>query len=276
VWLAPPRGDRLAPSPRSTADGTVPREARTGTSRAPDLEDDMTVLDTATTPAAAAPEPPRAAPGTGARRRAAAVSAVGAGLLTFAGFVTTPWEGEQDTAKYLQALADNEVQGQVAATFLHFGFLLMVPALLALGRMVRHRATRLGNVGLGIGLFGAIGLPGLLVVDFYGLELGKQLPIEQAVAIEEAAHGHGLATLMTAPSGMGMFLGLLLLLVAAARARQLSWWLVPLVPAGVVVSATPALLQATIGSALLALVFVVVGVRTWQMSDLDWERGPQA
>ena len=236
----------------------------------------MTALDTRPVPADVPPPPTASAPGTGFRRRAAAVSAAGAGLLTFAGFAATPWEGEQDTAKYLQALADHELQGQIAATLLHFGFLLMVPAVLALGRMVRHRATVLGNVGMGIGLLGTIGLPGLLVVDFYGLELAKQLPIEQAVAIEEGAGSHALAVLQAAPSGLGMVLGFTLLFVAAARARQLSWLLVPLVPAGFVVASTPALPQALAGSGLIAVAMLAVAVRTWRMSDLEWETGRTA
>ncbi len=233
----------------------------------------LTALD----PATPGPYSPASAyspaPATRFRRRAAGIASIGAGVLTFAGFATTPWEGSNDTALYLQALADHPVQAQVAATFLHFGYLLMVPAVLALGQMVRRRSVVLGHIGLFFGLLGTIGLPGLLVVDFYGLELAQQLPIDQAVAIEEGAASHPLALLMAAPSAIGMMVGFLLLLIAAARAGKTPWWLVAALPVGVVVSFQPALVPALIGSGVMMVVLTMIGLRTLRSTDEEWETG---
>jgi hypothetical protein len=230
----------------------------------------LTAIDAGVPTASAGYSP---APATRFRRRAAGIASIGAGVLTFIGFATTPWEGSQDTALYLQALADNPVQAQVAATFLHFGYLLMVAAVLALGQLVRRRSVVLGHVGMAFGLLGTIGLPGLLVVDFYGLELAQQLPIDQAVAVEEGAQSHPLALLMAAPSAIGMMLGFLLLLIAAARAGRTPWWLVAALPVGVVVSFQPALVPALIGSGVMMLVLTMVGLRTLRATDEEWETG---
>jgi hypothetical protein len=224
----------------------------------------------APTPTATAYSP---APATRLRRRAAGVAAVAGGVLTFAGFAATPWEGSNDTALYLQALADHPVQAQVAATLLHFGFMLMVPAVLALGQLVRRRAVVLGHIGLFLGLLGTIGLPGLLVVDWYGLELAQSLPIDQAVAIEEATQEHPLAALLAAPSALGMVAGFVLLLVAAARAGKLTWWLVPVLPAGFLMSMQPTLLGGLVAGGSMMLVMVAVGVRTLRATDAEWETG---
>jgi len=213
------------------------------------------------------------APATRLRRRAAGIATIGAGVLTFAGFAATPWEGSSDTALYLQALADNPVQGQVAAVLLHFGYLLMLPAVLALGQMVRRRSVVLGQIGMFFGILGTVGLPGLLVVDFYGLTLAEKLPIDQAVAIEEGAADRPLALLMAAPSALGMLLGFILLTIGAARAGKLPWWVVALFPVGFVVSLQPALVPALIGSGAFLVALTTVGVRTLQSTDEAWETG---
>jgi hypothetical protein len=213
------------------------------------------------------------APATRFRRRAAGLATIAGGVLTFAGFAATPWEGTNDTALYLQALADNPLQAQVAATFLHFGFLLMVPAVLALGQLVRRRAVVLGHIGMFFGLLGTIGLPGLLVVDWYGLELAQQLPIDQAVAIEESTQEHALAALLAVPSGLGMTLGFVLLLVAAARAGKMSWWLVPVIPLGFLATMQPTLLGGLVAGGSLMIVLVAVGLRALRATDLEWETG---
>jgi hypothetical protein len=236
---------------------------------------DIIASPTATTaPGSATPGSATPAPATRFRRRAAGVASIAAGVLTFAGFAATPWEGSSDTALYLQALADHPLQAQVAATLLHFGYLLMVPAVLAIGQLVRRRSVVLGHIGMAFGLLGTIGLPGLLVVDFYGLTLAEKLPIDQAVAIEEGASGRPFAALMAAPSALGMAIGLLLLTIAAARAGRFSWWVVPLLPIGFVVTMLqPALLPAVIGSGLVMIVFIAIGVTALRTSDHAWETG---
>jgi hypothetical protein len=226
---------------------------------------------TITAPAPTATYSP--APATRFRRRAAGVASIAGGLLTFAGFAATPWEGENDTALYLQALADNPLQAQVAATFLHFGFLLMVPAVLVLGQLVRRRSVVLGHVGLFFGLLGTIGLPGLLVVDWYGLELAQQLPIERAVAIEEATQEHALAAMLAAPSGLGMALGFVLLLVAAARAGKMPWWLVAVLPVGFVGSMQPTFVGGLVAGGSMLVVMAAVGIRALRATDVEWETG---
>ena len=55
---------------------------------------------------------------TALRRRAAGLSLLGAGALTFAGFLVTPWEGPGGTRADLRTIATHAGQAQVAALLL--------------------------------------------------------------------------------------------------------------------------------------------------------------
>src|SRR5690349_17168131 len=72
-----------------------------------------------------------------APRATAGYLLVGA-ILTFAGFLATPWETEQTTRAYLDAMAANPTRGQISAVLLHLGYMLIVVGafgiLTALGR----------------------------------------------------------------------------------------------------------------------------------------------
>ena len=231
------------------------------------------------TAAASTPEIATTAPAPASRfrRKALALGAMGGGVLTFLGFATTPWEGEADTAAYLGALADHPVQGQVAAVILHFGYVLIIAAILATAGLTRRRAVKLGHVGLILGIVGGITLPGLVSVDMYDLALAQTLPMEQAVEVSEKAGSYGAAPFFIAPAILGMFLGVILSLVAGWRAGFLHWSLAPLFFAGLAVTfIAPALVPALIGSGLVMVALVALGVRVWRLSDQEWESGVPA
>ena len=64
---------------------------------------------------------------------------------------------------------------------------------------------------------------------------------------------------MAAPSAIGMMVGFLLLLIAAARAGKPPWWPVAALPVGLVVSFQPALVRALIGSGVMMVVLTMIG-----------------
>jgi hypothetical protein len=81
------------------------------------------IQSTIVSPAAPAPER-----GTAFRRRATGLAFIGAAAVTLAGILTTPFEGKAGEAVYLQTLAAHPRQAVVAATLLHFGYLLNASA----------------------------------------------------------------------------------------------------------------------------------------------------
>ena len=102
------------------------------------------------------------------------------------------------------------------------------------------------------------------------LAIGQNLPIDKAVEVSDASQSYGWAIALAGPFVMAVFVGMLLLLIAAWRARFLGWWPAVLLPVGLVVSFTPKLIPAVIGSSLLAISMVAVAVRTWKTTDEEW------
>jgi hypothetical protein len=126
-------------------------------------------------------------PATRFRRRAMGAAAVVGGLLTAAGFAATVWETASDKLAYLDSLVVDPIRSQIAAVLLHYGYMGIVPMLLALAAMTRNRWRIGGNIGLALSLPGAFAVTGMLITDFYDLAIRQSLPAEQAAAVSDAA-----------------------------------------------------------------------------------------
>lgn len=209
------------------------------------------------------------------RRTATGLSLIGAGLLTLAGMLATPWETEDNLSAYLDALAANPVQGQVAATLLHFGFMLFVPGFLGLLAVLRGRGVVLGHVGVVLATLGWISFSGFLIVDFYDLALAETLTREQGVAVEERLEEYPAIFAFFLPGMVGAMLGPPLIGLALWRARYVGLWLPVLALAGSVAAvATP---PGVLWSGVLGLLSVVtwgyLGLRVLRTSDPSWSAG---
>ena len=210
---------------------------------------------------------------TALRRRAAGLSLLGAGALTFAGFLVTPWEGPGGTRADLRTIAAHAGQAQAAALLLHFGYLLLVPAAFTLAYLSRRRAGRLSATGLVLSVLGA-GLSGLLVTDFFELALARQLPLGTAARVSDAAKQLPLGAVLAKPTALAAIIGLVLLVLAVWRSGWVSWWPALVIVAGWVLAFSgTTLLRAGAGSALVFVAFAVLGRRVLSMSDQEWESG---
>lgn len=206
-------------------------------------------------------------------RLIAAFALIAGPLLVLAGMVATPWESEPGTAGYHDALAADPGQSEVAAMLLHFGFLLMLPAALALMHLARLSVPRLAHVGGLLAVFGLATLPGLLVTDFYDLALAEALPREESVKIADAATEGWAPIVLVLTGAFPVIIGLIVLAVAAWRAGAATGlaaacmslgWLVPMA------SSTGGLVLTTIGSTLMVIGYGWVGLTVARMSDQAW------
>ena len=173
------------------------------------------------------------------RRRATGAAAVVGGLLTAAGFAATVWETAPGKSAYLDSLVVDPLRSQVAAVLLHYGYMGIVPMLLALAAMTRSRWRIGGNVGLALSLPGAFAVTGMLVTDFYDLAIRQSLPAGQAAAVSDAAEELPLAALIGGPLIMLTFVGMTVLGLSAWRAGFVHWAMVLPVPASVATIALP-------------------------------------
>ena len=197
-------------------------------------------------------------------------------LVVLAGMIATPWEDEATTASYHDALAAHPGQSEVAATLLHFGFLLLLPAALGLMHLARRATPKLAHVGGLLAAFGLATLPGLLVTDFYDLALAEALPRAQSAAISDATQESWAAAVMGMSAVFPVFIGTVVLAVAAYRTGLIGiWapfalvigWLLPLV------SGT-GLVPAVAGALLIASVLMPIGLKAARMSDQAWAERP--
>jgi hypothetical protein len=205
-------------------------------------------------------------------RLVAAFSLIVAPLLVLAGMVVTPWEDENTTAAYHDALAAHPDQSDVAATLLHFGFLGLLPAALGLMHLARGASPKLAHVGGLLAVFGLATLPGLLVTDFYDTALAEALPREESVKISDAATEGWASVLLVLTGAFPVIIGLIVVSVAAWRAGAASGWAALLIAAGWIVpmAATIGLVLGAIGGLLMTLGFGWIGVTVARMSDQEW------
>jgi len=208
--------------------------------------------------------------GTRFRRRAAAATFFGAAAISMAGIVATPFEGKAGEAVYLKSLMDHPKQAMVAATLLHFGYLLFVPVAFVMARLARRGAKKLSYAGISLAVLGS-GLSGLLFTDIYDLSIARHVGTTAGAPISEM-QGVPYASLAVVAiallSSLGLTLGLTLLAAAMRRAR-----LAPVWPAiGVFVGFLTAfgahtMLRSVIGFGLMLASIGYLGIKVLRMSD---------
>ncbi|HTJ36060.1 MAG TPA: hypothetical protein VL738_22805 [Dactylosporangium sp.] len=150
----------------------------------------------------------------------------------FAGLATSPPQGDDSKATYLHSLAADPFTTQLSALLLHYGNLLMGVGLLAVPLLVRgRRGGVLTVIGALLGALGLIEMSGALMSDWFHMELGRNLPIEQAVTVSDKVLAHPALQLAFSPGPL-VSLALLLTFVGLSRAGVVGWWTVPAIVAG--------------------------------------------
>jgi hypothetical protein len=209
-------------------------------------------------------------------RTIAAIALIAGPLVVLAGMIATPWEADPTTASYHDALAANPGQAEIAATLLHFGYVLLLPAALGIMHLTRRASPKLAHIGGLLAVLGLATLPGLLVTDFYDLALAQHLPREQSVLISDATQEGWAGAVMGLSAIAPMFFGLIILMVAASRAGIAPGfapiaiaiaWLLPFV------SGT-GLVPAVAGATIMVGLFGHIGIKVARMSDQAWAERP--
>jgi hypothetical protein len=194
-----------------------------------------------------------------------------------AGMVLTPWEPEDTAASFIQTISAHSLQGEVAALFLHYGWVFLSLAVLGLLRMVRRRAVLWGRVAGLLAFVGLVNLSGMLMVDWFAVALGQSgLPVEDAVGILERSATPLNMAAWQVPGLIGVYLALPLFLLALWRNGVIPWW-----PAGAVAATMMAFMALpstlafnAIGTLPYAVALSHVGWRALKLDDRAWVDGP--
>jgi hypothetical protein len=192
------------------------------------------MTSTLNTPSATtSPTPPAT---TDTARRVLPVIAGGAliagAAMFFAGLATSPPADGDTKAEYLASLARDPFLTQLSALLLHYGNLLMGVGLLAVPLLVRgRRGSVVSLVGALLGALGLLQISGSLLSDWFHMELGRNLPLDQAAMISDQVLAHPAEQLAFNPGPL-VSVALLITFVGLARAGVVGWWTVPAIIAG--------------------------------------------
>lgn len=195
---------------------------------------------------------------------AAGVSLIAGAAFFFAGLATSPPSTGDDKGAYLQSLAADPFQTQLSALLLHYGNLLMGVGLLALPLLVRgRRGSVVTLVGALLGALCLIEMSGALLSDWFHMEIGRNLPVEQAVALSDKVLAHPAQQLAFSPGPL-VSLALLLTFAGLARAGVIGWWslgAIVLGYAGLLFMPYDTPILPALGTVPMLAVMVVAGLR---------------
>jgi hypothetical protein len=206
------------------------------------------------------------------RRRAAGVSLLLAPVSLLLGMIIdpTPKGGQTEGLAYA---AHPGAMG-LAATLLHYCWVLLVPGVIALLHLVRERGRVLGDIAAVVAVLGLIDMSALTLVDFFESAAYRALPVDQAQALIDASATPALIFGWQLPGMIGTLLGLILTGLAVARAKVAGWWF----PAGIVLgfvvfvvgAQSGTLLLGLAGPVILVVTFGSMGLALIRMSDAEW------
>jgi hypothetical protein len=169
----------------------------------------------------------------GVRRVAAGASLALGTVLYGVGAALSPDQADHSSRGYVSSLAEDPLQSDLSAAFLHWGWVLLVPGLLVALTLVRGRRGRwLTAVGGTVGVLGAINISGLVMSDFFNARGVAAVGLDDTVAVMEAAMASPGLSLWVLVGRIGAGLAIPVMLLGLARAGVIGWWAAPLFLAG--------------------------------------------
>jgi hypothetical protein len=149
---------------------------------------------------------------------------------------------------------------------------LLVPAVLALMRILRGRGAIFGLLGGSLAIVGAIGLAAHNA-SFLNIEgLADYGDRAAAIGVYEGVETPSLLVLIFFVFLIPFYLGLLLLAAGLLRARTVPWWMPLAIIAAVVLGAAPIPLLAYLGLGLLVVGLGAIGVWVLRTSNAEWDQ----
>lgn len=207
-------------------------------------------------------------------RKFAAFALVAAPVIWAIGTAVDPaWS--DDTAEYLTEVADNEGLYLLAGALWSLGGLLFVVGLLGLMRLVRGRRVTLGQIGVGLMIFGSIGMSSGLAFNGFEIAMATEDNREAMVTLSDNLEDSAaLAIYWLGFFIGGIVLGALILAIALFRSKIVPVWAPILLIVSIVfgfVAGDDKWLSALSFVVLVAAV-VPLAQRMLANSDDAWER----
>jgi len=179
----------------------------------------------------------------------------------------------------LDAIYERAVANEVAFAFAIYGFALMVPAVIGMIHLLRHRSVALGHIA---GVFVIVGLLSFAFVGgteflLYGAGADPALNREMVIALNERIGASCFYNMINLTEILGFILGFALLGLALFRARVVPRIFGVLLAVGILSCLFLASFYAGvfISDAVYLTALAFIGVFVLRQSDDEWARPPE-
>ena len=211
------------------------------------------------------------------RRLASAACLVVGPALLLATTIVLPWQNDQDAAATLQLAGDETVATQIGDLLAFLGILAMIPATLAVMRVLRRRAPVLALVGGAISIAGWVSAMIIVVTDQINIGLADATGAREAIATALEGSSAWVLSIVLVGLLLGILVGPIVLGAGLMRARVVNVWAGAAVAASGVltVAAFAGDLQALdiLSSAAYLIGLVPVARLVGSVSDAEWDTG---
>jgi hypothetical protein len=191
-------------------------------------------------------------------------------LLAIGALIDPAWS--DDSAEYLQEVADDKGRYAVAGVLWTLGTLIFIAGTLGLIKLLRGRGVTLGQIGAGLITIGLIAFTAVLAFNAFDIELADAENREAMVALSDSLEDSALLSVYFFGFFLGgIVLGSLLLAIALFRRRIVPIWSPILLIVAVIVGffAASAVVNAISFLVLLAAL-APLAMRILALSDDDW------
>jgi hypothetical protein len=207
------------------------------------------------------------------RRSIAGLCLIAAPLVGLVGALLTP-QFTGGLGEELTAISENTGRWLAGDFLTLLSFFLMIPAVLGILHLLRHRAVALGHIGAALALLGLFfhgAIIGFALVEVPLVESGFERT--EMVAFAERMY-EGTAFIMILAPFIGFYVGLLLLAVALWWAKAAPIWVSALIVAGLLSEFFgPEALSPELMFVLLLVSLGWLGWKVLRMSDAQWAGG---
>ncbi len=211
------------------------------------------------------------------RRLASAACLVVGPALLLAATIVLPWQNDQDAAATLQLAGDETVATQVGDLLAFLGILAMIPATLAVMRVLRRRAPVLALVGGAISIAGWVSAMIIVVTDQINIGLADAAGAREAIATALEGSSAWVLNIVLVGLLLGILVGPIVLGAGLMRARVVAVWAGAAVAASgvITVAAFAGDLQALdiVASAVYLIGLLPVARLVGSVSDAEWDTG---
>ncbi len=196
------------------------------------------------------------------------VAMVAGPALLLAGFAIHPSD-DGGPAKVLQTISNHHADWVAAHVLLFVAAALLIPAVLALGRMITGPARRIAAVASGLVVFASVGLAGAAAFEQL-VGVAATLPGDTAAMarlIEAAENSAAVMVMLVVPIG-AIVIGLLAMAWALFQSKVVPSWSAAAMAVAAVAMIAPEPFRC-IGTALLLSTFVVAVRRAGQPAPVE-------